>query len=118
MKTQFKKYWKVIVGVLFIIGGLANFGNDNIAAIFGLIIGAGFSAWWFVSRRKAAPVQESNPPAQKTGYTFVGSTDSNKYHWPTCPYAQKIPRDKQVWFKTKTEAEKKGYKHCDKCRIS
>ena len=118
MKNQMKKYWKIIVGVLFAIGGLANFGNDNIAAVFGLIIGAGFSLWWFFSFRKTKLVQKSDSPAQTTGYSFVGSTDSNKYHWPTCPYAQKIPRNKQVWFKTKTEAEKHGYKPCDKCRIS
>ena len=106
-----KKHWKMVVGVLCVIGGIANFGDNNIAAVLGLIIGIGFLVWWYLTRNKKSS-------SQKTGYTFIGSTDSNKYHWPTCPYAQKIPQDKQVWFKSKADAEKRGYNPCDKCRLS
>jgi hypothetical protein len=43
---------------------------------------------------------------------FVGSAKSDKYHWPQCPFAQKISPQNQVWFNSESEAQKAGYKRC------
>ncbi len=44
--------------------------------------------------------------------TFVGSINSNKYHWPDCPSAQKISPKNQVWFSSEEEAQTAGYVRC------
>jgi len=43
---------------------------------------------------------------------FVGSINSDKYHWPNCPWAKKISSDNQVWFDSEQEAQKAGYIRC------
>ncbi len=40
---------------------------------------------------------------------FVGSSDSNKYHYPSCKWAQKISPSNEVWFATPQDAQAKGY---------
>lgn len=45
-----------------------------------------------------------------------GSSKSNKYHLPSCPWAQKISADNRVVFKTKDEAAAKGYAPCKICK--
>ena len=84
-----KKHWKMVVGVLCVIGGIANFGDNNIAAVLGLIIGIGFLVWWYLTRNKKSS-------SQKTGYTFIGSTDSNKYHWPTGPRVLTLKKSPKI----------------------
>lgn len=54
---------------------------------------------------------------QKTGMgtqsisqcVFVGSKNSTKYHSPSCSYAKKIKPENTVCFKSKEEAEGRGY---------
>ena len=41
---------------------------------------------------------------------FVASARSNIYHEPKCEWAKKIKKDRQVWFKDKKEAQRKGYR--------
>jgi len=43
---------------------------------------------------------------------FVGSINSNKYHWPDCPWAKKIAVQNQRWFSSEEEAQKAGYVRC------
>lgn len=47
---------------------------------------------------------------------FCGSSKSNKYHLPSCTWAQKISSANKVWFKTKEEAKKMGYQPCGVCK--
>lgn len=51
----------------------------------------------------------------KTEGKYVGSTESNKYHYPTCRYAEKIKEENQIWFDTIEEAEQQGYEPCGVC---
>lgn len=44
--------------------------------------------------------------------TFVGSVNSDKYHWPDCPWAKKISQENQVWFSSENEAQTAGYIRC------
>jgi len=43
---------------------------------------------------------------------FVGSVNSNKYHWPNCPWAKKIASQNQIWFSSESEAQAAGYVRC------
>jgi len=49
--------------------------------------------------------------ADKQGM-FVGSINSNKYHWPDCSFAKRISEKNQVWFSSEQEAEDAGYIRC------
>lgn len=48
--------------------------------------------------------------------TYVGSSNSNKYHLSTCRWAQKINGKNKITFKSKKEAESKGYQPCKVCK--
>ena len=49
-------------------------------------------------------------------YKYVGSKKSNKYHYPTCRYAQKIKPNNLVTFKSAQEAKAAGYVPCKGCK--
>ena len=49
---------------------------------------------------------------------FVGSSESKKYHKPSCAWVKKISRDNRVEFASKAEAEKAGYMPCKVCLAS
>jgi micrococcal nuclease len=51
---------------------------------------------------------------QSTG-SFVGSVNSNKYHYPDCPGALQIKSTNQIWFNSEEEAVKAGYHPCQIC---
>jgi competence protein ComEC len=64
-----------------------------------------------------APVVTPAPtqPAQTTGL-YVGSINSDKYHLPTCRYAQAILPANQIWFNSEAEALAAGYVPCGVCK--
>ena len=43
---------------------------------------------------------------------FVGSINSNKYHWPDCSFAKRIAEQNQIWFNSEEEAQNAGYIRC------
>ena len=43
---------------------------------------------------------------------FVGSSNSNKYHWPNCSFAKRISEENQIWFSSEKEAQDTGYIRC------
>lgn len=49
------------------------------------------------------------------GAEFWGSKNSNKYHYPTCKWAQKIKPQNLVKFNSPEEAIKAGYIPCKVC---
>ncbi len=49
-------------------------------------------------------------------YKYVGSKKSDKYHYPTCEWAQKIKPENLVTFASAQEALKGGYVPCKVCR--
>lgn len=80
-----------------------------------------FGAGWLLSPEAyIEPIIIQNPPCileappetiiQKG--SFVGSINSNKYHWPDCPWAEKISSENQVWFDSEEEAQAAGYIRC------
>jgi len=49
-------------------------------------------------------------------YKYVGSKNSNKYHYPTCKWAQRIKPENLVTFKSAQEAQAAGYVPCKVCK--
>ena len=47
--------------------------------------------------------------------TFVGSTKSNKYHYPSCQWAQKIKPCNEISFSCCADARAHGYVPCKVC---
>jgi len=47
---------------------------------------------------------------------LVASKKSNKYHRPTCQYAQKIKPENRITFKDAKEAQAAGYVPCKVCK--
>lgn len=62
--------------------------------------------WW-------PPAVQPVPPA--SGGVYVGSTKSNKYHYPDCRWAKKILPENAVWFSGSEEAQASGYLPCGVC---
>lgn len=46
---------------------------------------------------------------------YVGSVYSNKYHDPSCIWAENMAKENQVWFATVEEAQEAGYVPCPSC---
>lgn len=59
--------------------------------------------------------QYQEQSAEPTTGGYVGSIKSNKYHLPTCRYAQQISPYNQTWFSNKEEARVVGYVPCKAC---
>ena len=53
-------------------------------------------------------------PIQAAGQ-FVGSTESDKYHYPTCRHAKKISGANEIWFTSAADAQSHGYTACKVC---
>ncbi len=52
----------------------------------------------------------------KTEAAYVGSVQSDKYHYPTCSSAKKINASNLVEFTSKQDANNKGYVPCGRCK--
>lgn len=48
--------------------------------------------------------------------TYVGSKNSKVYHLPWCSGAQRITESNKIWFASKEEAEKAGYRPAQNCK--
>lgn len=59
--------------------------------------------------------QGSGNDPVKTSGTYVGSLQSDKYHNPSCRYAEKIEPENEIWFDTVEEAQSMGYEPCGVC---
>lgn len=46
---------------------------------------------------------------------YVVSKNGTAYHYPWCAGAQKIKEENKIWFKTKEEAQARGYKPAGNC---
>lgn len=57
----------------------------------------------------------SAPTSMSSG-KFVGSTKSDKYHYPSCRWAKKILPENQIWFASSEEARAAGYVPCGVCK--
>lgn len=49
-------------------------------------------------------------------YAYVGSSESDKYHYPTCRWTSKINDGNLVHFDSVEEAQAAGYEPCNTCK--
>lgn len=61
------------------------------------------------------PFPAPSPVAPGEGQ-YVGSIDSDKYHYPKCRHAENILPQNEIWFTDVTDAKSKGYVPCGVCR--
>lgn len=64
---------------------------------------------------ETVPKQPQTETVKKTG-VYVGSIDSDKYHYPNCRWAEKITYENLIGFDTEEEAISKGYSPCGTCK--
>lgn len=63
----------------------------------------------------------SSTPSQSSSYSdsssgsFVGSIKSDKYHYPSCQWAEKIKPSNEIWFSSSQDARAQGYVPCKVC---
>lgn len=62
------------------------------------------------------PAPEPTPAPSTTQATFVGSKNSDKYHYPSCGHAKKILSKNLVTFSSVADARSKGYVPCKSCK--
>lgn len=62
----------------------------------------------------ASVLQQTEDYSNPTQGMFVASRNSNKYHWPHCPYAQKIKPSNLIGFDSEAQAKQSGYSRCSK----
>lgn len=55
-------------------------------------------------------------PAPASTGKFVGSTQSDKYHYPDCRHAESIAPENEIWFKYAADAQAQGYVPCGVCK--
>lgn len=48
--------------------------------------------------------------------SYVGSINSDKYHYPDCRWAGNIKPENEIWFSNTGEAEEQGYVPCKTCQ--
>lgn len=58
----------------------------------------------------------SPQPVPTAEGVYVGSINSDVYHYPTCTYAQRIYPENQIWFSSPADARARGYRPCKVCR--
>ncbi|OGZ34917.1 MAG: hypothetical protein A3A94_02800 [Candidatus Portnoybacteria bacterium RIFCSPLOWO2_01_FULL_43_11] len=63
-----------------------------------------------IQQSLGASVKENNQSEPAKQGKFVGSINSDKYHWPWCPSAKNIKPENQIWFNSEAEAKAAGYK--------
>lgn len=59
------------------------------------------------------PQQQAMPDSDDQ---YVGSINSDKYHYPSCRWAKKIKPKNRVWFRDKEHAAEYGYMACKVCK--
>jgi len=48
--------------------------------------------------------------------SYVGNSNSRKFHYADCSYARKMNQKNSVYFNSREEAVKAGYVACKRCK--
>jgi len=75
------------------------------------------ATWWEegIPQPELSPVPEISTTTAKSGQ-FVGSLESDKYHYPSCRWAKKILPQNEIWFSSSQDARAAGYVPCGACK--
>lgn len=61
-------------------------------------------------------VQPTEKPPVSSQGKYVGSDDSDKYHYPSCRFAKEILPENEIWFDSEEDARSEGYVPCGVCK--
>ena len=78
-----------------------------------VVVVVGFSISFFnIGKPKEEVAEEEEKKVKKTFKPgkYIASKTGAKYHAPKCDWAKKIKKSNAVWFNSKEEAKKAGYK--------
>ena len=64
---------------------------------------------------KDKPVEPKTTETTSSGQTYWASANSNKFHYPSCEWAQKISGKNKIVFHSREEALNSGYSPCQVC---
>jgi len=75
------------------------------------------ATWWEegIPQPEPSPAPEISTTTAKSGQ-FVGSLESDKYHYPSCRWAKKILPQNEIWFASSQDARAAGYVPCGVCK--
>lgn len=68
----------------------------------------------YITSSSSSSSSSSSTSTSSTGI-YVGSKNSNKYHLPSCYWAQQINPSNEIWFTSKADAAAHGYVPCKVC---
>lgn len=63
----------------------------------------------------SSTTSSNNPPSSSATGTFVGSINSDVYHYPSCASAKRIQSENLITFNSVSDAKRAGYRPCEKC---
>ena len=68
-------------------------------------------------RRRIEQITEdsSSSSSASSGITYVGSVNSDKFHYPSCSHAKRIKEGNKITFSSRDEAISRGYSPCGVC---
>ena len=67
------------------------------------------------AEKKSTSSSSSSSSSSDSGATYWASSNSNKFHYPSCEWAQKISSRNKVVFHSRSEALNSGYQPCQVC---
>lgn len=90
-----KKHWKLIIGILFLLGGIGCITTDLGAFVFGVVVGGALIAWEVLPRLKKAPLihNKSSNDAIPTKIVDTPVQTVNKSATPETPPVATIKHD-------------------------
>ena len=59
--------------------------------------------------------RSSTPTPPPTSGNYVGSVNSDVYHYPSCRYVKQIYPENKIWFSSASDARAHGYRPCKVC---
>ena len=72
-----------------------------------------FISLFSIQKEKAEAAREVAVTKTFTPGKYIASKTGTKFHSPKCDWAKKVKKSNAVWFNTKEEAKKAGYKADD-----
>ena len=112
VKDPRKTYFVILIVIL--VAGAA-FGLGRLSKIEEGRVPIEFSQWQSTSTPSVLGAVSDTSVPTKSG-KFVGSKNSNLYHFPWCPGALRIKEGNKIWFNSREAAETAGYSPAANCK--
>ena len=106
----------IAVGLIIILVGTAGFGLGRLSRISEAPTPVSFTGAIPFADQTATLARSQSPGVENSGGIYVASKNGRTYALPTCPSANTISEANKIWFTTKEEAERAGYRAAANCK--